>query len=135
MHLLLLCTLCTNLITSPPQSNLGRAHHSRTTTQHSPTGYNGTHQIHPKTAPSPQRSSNTPIFRPTPLTTLNGIRIRSAVLPQYTIRTDRPTHRPTDGIGDRSTPLVLTLAILIESDALIIHTMILYTVPSGKRRE
>jgi len=32
--------------------------------------------------------------------------------------TDRHTHRPTDGLGDRSTPLTLTLAILIERDAL-----------------
>ena len=37
--------------------------------------------------------SNTPIPRPTPLNTPNGIRIRSAVLPQYTLRTDRPTDR------------------------------------------
>jgi len=35
--------------------------------------------------------SNTPIPRPTPLITSNGIRIQSAVLPQYTLRTDRPT--------------------------------------------
>ena len=34
---------------------------------------------------------NTPIPRPTPLTTPNGIQIQSAVLPQYTLRTDRPT--------------------------------------------
>jgi len=33
--------------------------------------------------------------------------------------THRLTDRPTDGIGERSTPLVLTLAILIASDALI----------------
>jgi len=36
--------------------------------------------------------------RPTPLTTPNGIRIQSAVLPQYTFRTDRPA----DGIDDSS---------------------------------
>jgi len=37
--------------------------------------------------------SNTPIHRPTPLTTPNDIRIQSAVLPQYTLRNDRPTDR------------------------------------------
>ena len=50
----------------------------------------------------------------------------SAVLPQYTFRidrqTDRLTDRPTDGIDDRSTPLALTLAVLIESDALTTTT-------------
>jgi len=53
----------------------------------------------------------------------NRIRIQSAILPQYTFwtHTDQVTDRPTDGIGDRSTPLALTLAILIasESDELI----------------
>ena len=48
--------------------------------------------------------SNTPISRPTPLTTPNGIQIQSAILPQYTFRTDRPTDQPTDGLGDRSVP-------------------------------
>ena len=53
----------------------------------------------PKTAPSLQRSSpssNTPVPRPTPLTILNGIRIQSVVLPQYTFQTDRQTDRPTN---------------------------------------
>jgi len=27
-----------------------------------------------------------------------------AVFPQYTLRTDRQTDRPTDGIGDKSVP-------------------------------
>ena len=49
-----------------------------------PTVYNGTPQMHPKTALS---HSNTSIPRPTPLTAPNGIRIHSAVLPQYTFRT------------------------------------------------
>ena len=39
--------------------------------------------------------SNTPIPRPTPLNNPNGIRIHSAILPQYTFRTDRQTDRPT----------------------------------------
>jgi len=38
----------------------------------------------------------------TPFTTPNGIRIQSAVLPQYTFRTDRPT-------GESSIPVPLTL--------------------------
>jgi len=41
-----------------------------------------------------------------PLTIPNGFRIQSAVLPQYTF----PTDQHTDGLGDRSTPLALTLA-------------------------
>jgi len=54
----------------------------------------------PKTAPSPSTITNpsiTPIPWPTPLTTPNGIRIQSAILPQYTLRTDRPTDRQRDG--------------------------------------
>jgi len=44
--------------------------------------------------------------RPTPLTIPNGIRIQSAVLPQYTFWTDT---RPTDGLGDRSVTWAITL--------------------------
>jgi len=36
------------------------------------------------------------IHRLTPLTIANSIRIHSAVLPQYTLRSDRPTDRQTD---------------------------------------
>jgi len=39
--------------------------------------------------------SNIPIPRPTPLTIPNGIRIQSAVLPQYTFRRDTQTDRHT----------------------------------------
>ena len=56
--------------------------------------------------------SNTPIHRPTPLaipptplTTPNGIRIQSAVLPQYTFRTHRQTNRPTDRQMEQETGL------------------------------
>jgi len=47
--------------------------------------------------------------RPTLLTIPNGVRIQSAVLPQYNLLADRqtddrPTDRPTDGLGDRSVP-------------------------------
>jgi len=49
-----------------------------------------------------------------PLNVPNGIQIQSAVLPQYTFRTNRQTHthRSTDGLGNSSILLVLTLAIL-----------------------
>jgi len=53
----------------------------------------------PKTAISPSITttpSNAPIPRPTPLTIPNGIRIHSAILPQYTFRTDRPSDTQTD---------------------------------------
>ena len=54
---------------------------------------------HPKNFPFPSTTttpSNTPIPQPTPFITLNDIRIQSAVLPQCTLRTDRPIDRPTD---------------------------------------
>jgi len=58
----------------------------------SPIGYNGTLQIHPPPNPLPLRRSllpsNTPITRLIILTIPNNIRIHSAVLPQYTFRTD-----------------------------------------------
>jgi len=53
--------------------------------------------IYPKTAPNTRRRSpppsNAPIPRPISLTTPNGIQIQSAVFPQITNRTDRPTDR------------------------------------------
>ena len=73
----------------------------------------------PKTAPSHlmiTTPSNTPIPQPTPLTIPNGIRIQSAVFPQYTFWTDR--HTNTNRLDDSSTPLALMLTILIESDTL-----------------
>jgi len=64
----------------------------------------GRHKFTPKTSlwrsPPP---SNTPILRPTPLIIPNGIRIQSAILPQYTFQTDRQTDRPTDRPTDRHT--------------------------------
>ena len=85
----------------------------------------------PKTAPSAWGTwtpSTTPMPWLTPLTIPNGMQIQSAVLPQYTFRTDRPTDRQmdthtqthTDGLGDRSETWALTLTRLIDSDALII---------------
>ena len=58
--------------------------------------YNGMLHIYSKTAHSSSTvstPSNTPIPRQTPLTAPNGIQIQSAVLPQHTLRTDRPTDR------------------------------------------
>ena len=40
---------------------------------------------------------------------LQELRSLAAVLSQYTFWTDRPTDRPTDGIGDRSVRRVLAL--------------------------
>jgi len=53
----------------------------------------------PKTAILLRRSpppSNLPIPQAIPLTTLNGIRIQSAVLPRYTFQTDAQTNKQTD---------------------------------------
>jgi len=64
--------------------------------------------IYPENCPFPSTiftPSNIGLPIPqTPLTTPNGIQVQSAVLPQYTLRTDRPSDRPTDGIGDKSVP-------------------------------
>ena len=58
-----------------------------------------------------------PIPRPTQLTTPNGIRIQSAVLPQYTSRpTDGQTDRPTDGIGDSCVPRALKFTLYTVSE-------------------
>jgi len=64
-------------------------------------GFNGTPYIYPQNYLLPSTITTriyTPIPRPTPLTTPNGIRIQSAVLPQYTFR----LHRETDGISDNT---------------------------------
>jgi len=116
--------------TSLPQSYFGTARRSRSTMQlMSPNS--------PQNCPSPSTittPSNAPIPRPTALTIRNDIRIQSAVLPQYTLsgptdrepaeriddaeRQHRHTQRSIDGLGNRSTPLALTLALLIDSDEL-----------------
>ena len=83
-------------ITSP-QTNLRRARRK------GPIGYKFT----PKTALPLLRSPpkcNTPIISPTPLAIPNGIQIRSAVLPQYTLRTHTHTDTNTDGPGECSVP-------------------------------
>jgi len=97
--------------------------------QHRPRTWKRTKTALPLRRSPPPSPSKTPSHRPTPLTIPNGIRIQSAVLSQYTFRTDRQTDRhtdrPTDGIDDRPTPiaLTLTLTILIESDALIMRKL------------
>jgi len=62
--------------------------------------------------------SNTPMPRPTPLTTPNGIWIHSAVLPQYTFRTDRQTDQPTDRWSRRETCKKFKRVLMLKSDAL-----------------
>ena len=83
----------TIVLTTSPQSNLRRVRRK------GPLVTMGCPKFTPK-LPLPLRRSpplsNTPIPRPTPLTTSNGIRIQMAVLPQYTFRTDRQTGRQTD---------------------------------------
>ena len=88
-----------------------------------PTGYNGMPQFTPKTATSPSTittPSNTPIPRSTPLTIPNGIRIQSAILPQYTSWSDRQTDRWDRRITCSKSAYAHSLWIV--SDALIIHT-------------
>jgi len=68
-----------------------------------PIGYNGTPCIHPQNCPFPRlisTPSNTPIPRPTQLTTPNGIQIQSAVFLQFTHQTDR--HRKTEMVLQNS---------------------------------
>jgi len=95
------------IITSPPQSNLGKVRRSRTTTQQWPTKYWlqwDVSKFTPKTVASSSTintPSNTTIPQPTPLTALNNIRIQSVILPQYTFRPDRPTDRHTHTQIDR----------------------------------
>jgi len=77
----------------------------------------------PKKIPLETRGpqSNTWMPRLTPLTTPNGIWIKSAVLPQYTLWTQRQTDRQTD--TQRMFRTVSTsLVIVIESDVLLILT-------------
>ena len=69
--------------------------------------------------------SNTPIPQPTPMTTQKRIRISSAILPQYTFRTDRHTDTQRDRWARRQVRnMSASLAVLIESDALIISLFI-----------
>ena len=76
-------------------------------------GYNGTHQLHPKTAYFPSTiitPSNTPIARLTPLTTSKRHPIsRFATIHFADRQTDRTTDRPTDGRGECFVPRALTL--------------------------
>ena len=108
-------------LTTPNDSSIG----SRTSTQlcnEVPIGCNGMPQIHPpklsqRRSPPP---SNIPIPPQIPFTIPNSIQIHSAVLPQYTLRTDRPTDR----WSRRKLRNISAYACLIEEDALKIvgHT-------------
>jgi len=75
--------------TSPPQS-FGKSA-SPPLTQRIPIGYNGSPKFTSKTTLPLRRSPPHLIYQSstyTPLTTANGIRIQSAILPQYTFGTD-----------------------------------------------
>ena len=63
-----------------------------------PIGYNGTAQLRPQVPFPVNRSPNHTCLMPGPVRPMmpNGIRIRSAVFPQCTGHTDRPTDRATD---------------------------------------
>jgi len=80
----------------------------------------------PKTAPCPSTIntlSNTPITRPTPCThhpKRHPDPLSCFATVHFPDDTHTDTHRPIDGLRDRSVRWVLTLAVLIESDALII---------------
>ena len=111
-------------LTTPNNSSIG-SHISTQLHNKGPIGYNGTPEIHPQNCPflsTITTPSNTPISWPTPFNIPNGIQIQSAVLPQYTFRTHRHTDRPTHETDDRFTSLALTLATLIDSDALTTTT-------------
>jgi len=68
------------------------------------------------TNPSTDPTQN-PKWHPDPISRFATVHFRTNTDRQ----TDRPTDRRTGGICDRSAPLALTLAILIESDALFVH--------------
>jgi len=74
---------------------LDRFTHFRRTTQQSPRWLQWDATTSPQNCPS-SSTITTPSNTPTPLIIHNGIGIHSAVLPQYTLRTDRQTNRPTD---------------------------------------
>jgi len=93
------------ITTSPLQSNLGTARCSHTTMQQSPHWLQWDIPNSPPKLPLPLQRSPPPcnklIPQPTPLTIPNGIRIQSAILPQYTFQTDLQTDRLTDTDTDR----------------------------------
>jgi len=94
--------------------------HFRTTTQQRPHWLQWDAPYSPPKLPliTLRRSpppSNRPILRPTPLTTPNGIQIQSTIRHNMLCR---PTDRQIDGPGESSVPWALSLAMLIESDAL-----------------
>ena len=117
-----------------PQSNLRRARRSCTTIQHSP------HWLQWDAPNSPQNCAfsfddhhpcNTPIIRPTPPSqTASGSTqpFCHSTLSDRRTHTQTHTHRPIDGLSDMSVRWVLTLAVLIQSDALIMLLEHRYTI-------
>jgi len=104
-----------------PTQQLNRFTHFGTTKQQSPHWLQKDAQNSSPKLPLPLRQlslpSNTPIPWPTPHHPKQHLDPIISILTRHT-HTDRQTDQPTDGIGDRSIPLALTLAILIESDTL-----------------
>jgi len=113
------------------QSNLERAHNSRTTTQQSPHWFQWDTTNSPPKLPlhfwRSSHPSNIPIPQPIPLTAPNCIQIHSAVLPQYTFQTqtDRETDKETERQTDDKWQVYSnsTHTLLIVSDALKISNL------------
>jgi len=90
-----------------------------------PIVYNGTLQIHPKLPKlliPPQRSPPN-LIHPSldrPHSPSQTASTSNQPFCHSTLSGPTDRHTPTGGLGNRSTPLALTLAISIESDALII---------------
>ena len=97
---------CCRRILSPPQSNLGIARRSRTTTQQSPhgIGYNGMSQIYPQNCPFLFDDHHHYLIHPL----LDQPHSPSQKAPGYNSRfatvhfQDRQSDRPTGGIDDMS---------------------------------
>jgi len=94
------CTAHSAAGTLHPHHISHRCTQFRTTTPQIPIGYNGMPHIYPKTDPSSSTistPSDTPIPRPTALTTPNGIQIQSAIFHNSpTGQTDRQAGRQID---------------------------------------
>jgi len=90
-----------------------------------PIGYNGTPQIHPQNCPFPfdiTTPSNTPSLDQSHSPSQMASRsIQSFCHRTLSGPTDRQTHCPEDGLGDRSVRIPCMLAVLTESDTVIIH--------------
>jgi len=121
------------IITSPPQSHLGRARRSLTTMQQSPHWLQWDAPLvitmgrpnSPRKQPLPFDDHHHHLIRPSLARPYTSSKMASGSNQPFCHSTlsgrQTDTHRPTDGLDDRSTAsgLALTLAILIESDVLL----------------